>query len=580
MEIVHIYIEEHKSIRNLNIPINGNFECFHHGDHLTLGIHDNNLSAYYNNITISAIIGKNGTGKTSILNFLESLVKATDSSGMIIFYLPADKTFHLCYINSSKLSDNNITIKAEKFKYKHIFKCKDFVADNKIELVEINNLSSESLGLTLSRNNPNSSFLNLSLKNNLSSEKIKRDYFSKLFNYFNDVFFMETFHDNIFFELKINPSPLRIMRRAINSDLIESENQRAVETATTCAIALHNIQLFDNGRLSNNLIGMNVLSILSQLSKLTHNDAHFQNKVLFYLIHTFAQLNHHHGDNMAYHNCLQEAVRSLEFEENWPKFNNDDWGLNFSEEDLHSLFKNIEITKLKVALSSVIKQLVKLSELIEDNDLEYKKTSSNIFKLEDYTLMTSISKLVEELPREISDNIELGWRGISTGELAYTHIFSETFHYLSSTNISDIKNSIIIIDEVDLYLHPEWQRTFLSRFIQLIDYCYSAKNSVIPQIILTTHSPIITGDFLPKDIVSIYKEEDESIVIKPSIGFGTSISDLYLNGMHLTAIFGEHSKKHINQIIKRAQEDKLTEFDKELIKQISDKHVRDYLLPS
>lgn len=580
MELVHIYIEEHKSIRNLNIPINGNFECFHHDGHLTLGMHDNNLSAYYDNITISAIIGKNGTGKTSILNFLESLLKATDSSGMIIFYLPADKTFHLCYINSRKLSDNNITIKAEKFKYKHVFKCKDFVAENKIELVEINNISSESIGLTLSRNNLNSSILNLSLKNNTSSEKIKRDYFSKLLNYFNDVFFMETFQDNIFFELKINPSPLRIMRRAINSGLNESKSQRAVETATTCSIALHNIQLFDNGRLSNNLIGMNVLSILSQLSKLTHNDVNFQNKVLFYLIHTFARLNHHHGDNMAYHNCLQESVRSLEFEENWPKFNNDDGGLNFSEEDLYSLFKNIEITKLKEALNSVLKQLVKLSELIEDHGLEYTKISSNICKLEDYTLMTSISKLVDELPGEISDNIKLGWSGISTGELAYTHIFSETFHYLNSTKISDIKNSIIIIDEVDLYLHPEWQRTFLSRFIQLIDYCYSAKNSVIPQIILTTHSPIITGDFLPKDIVSIYKEEDESIVIKPSIGFGTSISDLYLNGMHLTAIFGEHSKKYINQIIKRAQEDKLTELDKELIKQISDKHVRDYLLPS
>lgn len=265
---------------------------------------------------------------------------------------------------------------------------------------------------------------------------------------------------------------------------------------------------------------------------------------------------------------------------NWPKFNNDDGGLNFSEKDLYNLFKNIETTKLKEALNSVLEQLFKLSELIEDHGLEYTKISANICKLEDYTLITSISELVDELPGEISDNIKLGWCGISTGELAYTHIFSETFHYLNSTKISNVKNSIIIIDEVDLYLHPEWQRTFLSKFIQLIGYCYSAKKSVIPQIILTTHSPIITGDFLPKDIVSIYKEEDESIVIKPSIGFGTSISDLYLNGMHLTAIFGEHSKKYINQIIKRAQEDKLTEFDKELIKQISDKHVRDYLLPS
>ncbi|HDO1331874.1 TPA: hypothetical protein P2Q98_004677, partial [Aeromonas veronii] len=105
-----------------------------------------------------------------------------------------------------------------------------------------------------------------------------------------------------------------------------------------------------------------------------------------------------------------------------------------------------------------------------------------------------------------------------------------------------------------------------------------------PQIILTTHSPIIAGDFLPRDIISLYKEideyNDEKIIIKPSIGFGTSISDLYLDGMHLTAIFGEHSKKHIDHIMNHTKNGTLTEFDKKLISQISDKYIRDYLLSS
>lgn len=580
MELVHIYIEEHKSIKNLNIPINGKFECFHHGSHLTLNMRDDNLSAYYNNITISAIIGKNGTGKTTILSFLETLAQATDSSGMIIFYCFSSNMFYLCNINNSVPPDIITTSKSKKINYKHVFNCKKFIAENKIELVKINNISSEQTELTLSRNNSTRSVLNLSLKNNTKNKKAKRDYFSKLLTYFNDIFFIETFQENIFFELKINSAPLRIIRRAINSGLDENKNKKVVETVTTCSTNLHNIQLFNDEILSNNLIGMNVLSILSQLSKLTHNDVDYQNKILLFLIHIFAQLNRHHGKNMAYHNCLRESVRSLGFEENWPKFNNENGDLQLSEEGLYSLFKSIDIPKLQKALNSVLEHLFKLSELIEDHGLEYTKLSANICKLEDYDLISNISKLMDKLPHEISDNIKLGWRGISTGELAHTHIFSETFHYLNTVQTSNFKNSIIIIDEVDLYLHPEWQRTFLSKFIQLINYCCSAKNCITPQIILTTHSPIITGDFLPKDIISIYKDEEEGIVIKPSIGFGTSISDLYLNGMHLSAIFGEHSKSHINEILQRAQENKLTEFDKELIKQISDKHIRDYLLQS
>ncbi|MFB2850408.1 hypothetical protein ACE1B7_18975, partial [Aeromonas veronii] len=73
MEIAHIYIQEHKAIRNLNIPINGRFNCFYQNEHLYINICKDDLSAYYDGIPTSVLIGKNGTGKTSILTFLDTL---------------------------------------------------------------------------------------------------------------------------------------------------------------------------------------------------------------------------------------------------------------------------------------------------------------------------------------------------------------------------------------------------------------------------------------------------------------------------------------------------------------------------
>lgn len=576
MEIAHIYIKEHKSINNLNIPINGQFECFHSGDNLTLRKRTNYFSTYYNDITISVLIGKNGTGKTTILSFLETLILANDSSGMVVFYCKQQHTFYICNINCRQLADINIVSNENESpaSYKNVLNCKDFIEQHKLKLVHINNISPEQTELIITKNKSTSSIINLSLKSNTKNQKTKRDYFSKLLAYFNDWFIRESFQENIYFELKIDPAPSRIMLRAMGSGIAIQKKTNTIEIIEKCSYTLREIQLFNNKILSDNLIGMNVLSILSQLSKLTHSDIEYQNKALFYFIYIFAILKEKYND-MGYHNLLHETIRSLEFRENWSEINNE-------EAEHYSFFEKIDISLLNKTLELNLQQLFSLSALIVDHGLEYTKVNNNTCRLEDYSLIIKISALVNKLPNEISNNIKLGWCGVSTGELAYSHIFSETFNYLINQESSSADNNIIIIDEVDLYLHPEWQRTFLSRFVSLIHYCHQVKGCSTPQIILTTHSPIITGDFLPKDIISLYKEKDEyndeHIVIKPSIGFGTSISDLYLAGMHLTAIFGEHSKKYIDGILLRAEKDKLTEFDKLLIDQISDKHIRNYFL--
>lgn len=49
---------------------------------------------------------------------------------------------------------------------------------------------------------------------------------------------------------------------------------------------------------------------------------------------------------------------------------------------------------------------------------------------------------------------------------------------------------VILIDEVDMHLHPSWQRSLVSRFIETFPNC---------QFVLTTHSPLVISD--NKDIL-------------------------------------------------------------------------------
>ncbi|WP_158652669.1 AAA family ATPase [Vibrio campbellii] len=578
MKLAHIYIEEHKALKRLNIPINGRFECFYKDGSLKLTKRDDILSDYYKGIDISAVVGKNGTGKTTILNFLETLVLSSDSSGLIVFYCDFENCFYICNINHCKLDGvvDSSELKENEINFKFVSNHKEFFEKNKIRLININNISPEQSGLTLVRSKSHSSIINLTLKYNTRTQEQKRYYFSKLLKYFKEYYSNESFHEDIYFELGINSSPARIVYRALENN----SNNKIEHVVRSWTQHLNNIKLFEGGTIFNNLVGMNIISILSLLSKSSDISSDKQNRILLHLLYLFADYNMNNVNDTPYHIMLQMFVSSTD------KYLNEAIGYfePVSESD-RELIGNINFNLLKKQLERVLNYLSELANLIDVHELKYTQVNSSVCKLEDYLLINEISELVDNMPDEIASNIRLGWRGVSTGELAYSHIFSEIYHYLTRENVGD-SNSIIVIDEVDLYLHPEWQREFVSKIINLISYCHNINNVPLPQVIMTTHSPIITGDFLPRDIISLYKDKDEygvykkEVCVRPSLGFGTSISDLYLSGMHLDAVFGTHSKQYIDSIISRAKENNLTNFDRELIQQISDKHIRKYLLTS
>lgn len=122
-------------------------------------------------------------------------------------------------------------------------------------------------------------------------------------------------------------------------------------------------------------------------------------------------------------------------------------------------------------------------------------------------------------------------------------------------NKFDGKTIIILLDEPDLQLHPEWQQKFISLLLDLL-YAYFPK--VKFQIILTTHSPILLSDIPRKNVIFINKNPDGTSTVCSELNlketFAANIHTLYNNSFFLDGVpIGEFAKHKIEAIYDRIE---------------------------
>lgn len=74
-------------------------------------------------------------------------------------------------------------------------------------------------------------------------------------------------------------------------------------------------------------------------------------------------------------------------------------------------------------------------------------------------------------------------------------------------------DGIVMIDEIDLHLHPSWQRVIVSKLTEVFPNC---------QFIVTTHSPQILSHVKAEHIFLLKQEDDNMTVTKPTESYGKS----------------------------------------------------------
>lgn len=136
----------------------------------------------------------------------------------------------------------------------------------------------------------------------------------------------------------------------------------------------------------------------------------------------------------------------------------------------------------------------------------------------------------------------------SSGEYALTSIFSYIDDALSKKNKEDI---LLIIDEIDVYLHPTWQQIILKNLIYYIEQRHSDKNF---QIIFTTHSPIILSDMTSDRVIKLKREIDcnkVDVISCEKLVFGANIERLFYDNFFMeNGNIGEIAKEKIRSVLK------------------------------
>ena len=140
--------------------------------------------------------------------------------------------------------------------------------------------------------------------------------------------------------------------------------------------------------------------------------------------------------------------------------------------------------------------------------------------------------------------IHFSW-GLSDGEQALLDLFSRLYslakydktnmrYYLAeNNNDSDYeRNAILLLDEIDNSLHPEWQRKIIAALVAFINKVYQGTSI---QIILTTHSPIMLSDIPRQDTAFLKKDSKtrRTISVDSEETFAANIFSLFRNAFFL-----------------------------------------------
>jgi len=195
----------------------------------------------------------------------------------------------------------------------------------------------------------------------------------------------------------------------------------------------------------------------------------------------------------------------------------------------------IEITKLKAELEGgLIKEMEKQARLdIKANDflISFKqKKQEELSLLQDKITQDPANKIIESVTQVISEfmpefnnlriqrqplammidknGIPLNIRQLSQGEQSLLALVADIVRRLVLLNPSLENplqgNGIVLIDEIDLHLHPKWQQVVIPSLLKTFPHI---------QFIITTHSPQVLSTVSSKCIRRLDKNEEQKIIV-------------------------------------------------------------------
>ncbi|MCD3276631.1 AAA family ATPase [Clostridium botulinum] len=163
----------------------------------------------------------------------------------------------------------------------------------------------------------------------------------------------------------------------------------------------------------------------------------------------------------------------------------------------------------------------------------------------------------------LKNDIKIKFENLSEGENEFLDVLTRIRESLKNSNVRYGDTVILLLDEPDRRFHPEWSRRFIAILLNTLSELENVKSKY--QIIISTHSPFMVSD-VPSDNLILLdsgiekSEKDEKNTFKTknkesiSETFGNNIHTILSNEFFLKSTIGEFSKIKIQESIRYMME--------------------------
>jgi len=507
LELVYLWVENYKNIHEQGFNFSSRFNCDYNKktNELTIEENDDYIPNFFGkNINVTAIVGKNGSGKSNLLELLFNRHASVHKQRNHFFILYKETKLELYFFQRKylkfikeislnkkyhidiKLGKNEGTSSKKRFDsifYSNLFQnlpIHNQIRDEHFDISKINLIDSSDEQKDMNFRQQYYSNKSKSIKNTIFMLKEKT--------------------------LKIPFTIPKQLNMLVDHLYIEEDNKDIL---------------------------LNEFKRLRELNNSRNFYSDLIEQILYNYFHIF------HGEDN--YSEIEDILKAK------------------SSKNIKELLDKADVIALYPQINSFLESIQRIEEYQDTEGISLLSLNLSNIDLE-------FSKNIWEMGNSllnIMDVLHFNWKPeLSTGQESFLFQFSN--FYTTIIN-SKNKNLLILVDEGETTLHPQWQKMYVKYMIDFFTNNFSEKKF---HLVFSSHSPFLLSDIPKQNIIFLdrYKKKDKEVIAEKQLEgnckvvdglkekkqtFGANIHTLLSDSFFMEdGLMGEFAKNKIMQIKK------------------------------